>query len=691
MRRIVLVACVLCSLCGAGVRLWGQEPPPKPKSVPQLIEDLRSKDEAQRIQAIQMLAEWGPQAQPALPDLNKIVGSNADFSLRHEAIVCIDHMGSAGKDAVPALTKSLDDQSKIIAYSAAQALGSIGPAAKTAMPALQKMLKAKEQFLAVAAAQALVRIDPDNVEKSGALPVLVAGLSNAYDAVKHEAVFGLTEAGAAAVPEFVKILKKGDNPAKVLACDGLGRIGPAAKDAVPELVKQLDGDPAIAGHAAMALAGIGPAAEAAVPALRKALASSDNTLQLNAAVALGGMGEAGHAAVPDLVKLLKDDDAGVRRIAARSLGGIGPAAADAVPALAEALHDDQGSVTIQAAQALAQVGKAAVPAVAKVLDDEGLRPLAASVLADIGSDAKAAVPGLIKALDDKRDEVRREVCLALASIGPDAKAAEPRLLDMAKNPTEKVRGAVLFALVKMQAKEVVPILKDNLNSDNPILSAVSAWGLIHFDPKNEELIKSAMPRLINMLKHELPLVRREAASALMIAGPHAKSAVPDLVQALQDPESNVRAAVLEALAAIGIEKKTDIAAVVLALQDPDDDVRHGAAFAIGQMGPKAAAAEPELLKWLRGHDQFDQIIGAWALMRVAPNPKIVKEAAPMLITALKSPNTEMRVEAAETLGAHPAAKSPEVLAALTAASKDSDAKVAATAAASLKKLQTASP
>ncbi|HVW01964.1 MAG TPA: HEAT repeat domain-containing protein, partial [Planctomycetaceae bacterium] len=294
-------------------------------------------------------------------------------------------------------------------------------------------------------------------------------------------------------------------------------------------------------------------------------------------------------------------------------------------------------------------------------------------------------------LSDKRDEVRREVCLALAAIGADAKAAEPKLLEIAKNPKEKIRGAALFALVKMHAKEVVPVLKDNLESDNAILSSVSAWGLINFDPKNDVLIKTARPRVTAMLKHELPLVRREAAGALMLAGSRAKSAVPDLVKTLQDPDPAVRGAVLDALAAIGIEKKTDIAAVVLALQDPDDDVRHGAAYVLGQLGPTAAAAEPELLKWVHGHDEFDQIIGAWALMRVAPNPKIVKEAAPFLITALKSPSAEMRLEAAETLGAHPAAKSAEVIAALTAASKDSDAKVAAAAAASLKKLQTASP
>lgn len=67
----------------------------------------------------------------------------------------------------------------------------------------------------------------------------------------------------------------------------LGKIGPAAKEAVPVIAPYLGSDNSqIRYAAAEALGNIGPAAGAAVPALRLALNDKDSLLRLEAAAAL---------------------------------------------------------------------------------------------------------------------------------------------------------------------------------------------------------------------------------------------------------------------------------------------------------------------------------------------------------------------------------------------------------------------
>ena len=65
--------------------------------------------------------------------------------------------------------------------------------------------------------------------------------------------------------------------------------------------------------AAEVLGGLGPAAKDAVPDLVKLLDDPDEGVRWAAASALGGIGPAAKDAAPDLVKLLKDPDEGVRR------------------------------------------------------------------------------------------------------------------------------------------------------------------------------------------------------------------------------------------------------------------------------------------------------------------------------------------------------------------------------------------
>lgn len=76
---------------------------------------------------------------------------------------------------------------------------------------------------------------------------LLAGLPLLFGAAgcnkKQGDMVGTAKPGEPGTPDFgemVKLLKTNDEKAKRLACVGLGRLGAAAKDAIPELEKVRD-------------------------------------------------------------------------------------------------------------------------------------------------------------------------------------------------------------------------------------------------------------------------------------------------------------------------------------------------------------------------------------------------------------------------------------------------------------------
>lgn len=142
-----------------------------------------------------------------------------------------------GQEAVPYLSDRLTVGNNIERETAATTLVSMGPDAANAIPALRKGLQDEIAFVRANCAVVLVQF-PDEVER--AVPVLVKLLSHSDSALQQMAAMNLAVLGDEArlhVAELAEVLKQRPEDQEVLlpVVQLLGRIGPAASPAIPEL------------------------------------------------------------------------------------------------------------------------------------------------------------------------------------------------------------------------------------------------------------------------------------------------------------------------------------------------------------------------------------------------------------------------------------------------------------------------
>jgi len=178
--------------------------------------------------------------------------------------------------------------------------------------------------------------------------------NEADDAVRH--------LGTNCIPILLRMIRQKDSPAKlwlvafaqkhgltkrihfvpaaernVAASRAFIALGDIAKDAVPALVKMYDENLSAESRGAIedALGWIGPAAKSAIPLLVRATTNANPRVRANALWALGEIHAEPELCVPRLTQALNDSDDWARLSAAHALGMFGTDAKSAVPALTE--------------------------------------------------------------------------------------------------------------------------------------------------------------------------------------------------------------------------------------------------------------------------------------------------------------------------------------------------------------------
>lgn len=607
------------------------------------------------------------------------------------AVICFASCSAFAQDQdVAQLTKQLSSGSVEERTKAARILGEVGPAAATAVPTLVKSLESDNAGLRYEATNSLGMINGD---PKIAVPAISKLLKDPLPLLRFAAIEALQRYGRDAktsVPQLKELLNEKEPMLAVSAARAMmeidGGTGPNVAAAQAVLIDGLKSDRSdISAEAVHGLAVIGTPA---VPAIQTLITGHHDQTCVNACDALAAIGAGADKAIEQLVNAAKSTDPALRWHAISALGDVGPAAKSAAPVLIACLSDQDTQVKLSAERSLVKIGKGAVPTLVESLKNESLHSAVASIIGEIGPDAKAAVPALAGMLRSKDPEIRREAILALASIGPEASQTVPELIKLASDKTSPNRPAAAFALGKMGAKEAVPVLKEGMaDKDNQVLRLASVWALLQIEPANADYAKTAVPLLTDALENEKADIRREAARTLGRIGATAKSAVPALQKHLRDPASAVRRESLIALAEIGSDTPTLLVDITRVITEDDPSLRSIAAYALGRLGAAAKSAVPLLRRMLLSRDPHEKTVAAWALVQISPDAETVQSAVPLLVVALKrGESAEFREEAAKALGKI-GANSPIVKDALTAAQKDSDERVRKAAENALKQLK----
>ena len=103
-------------------RLQGQEKQPtKEEKLKALLKHVKDKNESVRLQAVEALADYGPEAKAAIPDLvNALSVKNED--LRLNAAITLGKMGAKAKSAAKALRAAAKDEDESVRAAAREAL-----------------------------------------------------------------------------------------------------------------------------------------------------------------------------------------------------------------------------------------------------------------------------------------------------------------------------------------------------------------------------------------------------------------------------------------------------------------------------------------------------------------------------------------------------------------------------------------
>jgi HEAT repeat protein len=711
MRRsfsVVLIGLIgLGVLVGLAVLLWlrwrgaAGEPLIGTKTEAQWLAELRSSDTEAGARAALALADLGDAGLPVLLAARK----DADLRVHRQAVrglillgaraapALVEALPSSGEraatalvrigpEAIPALLQALRDPEK--AHLAARVLGGMGPRARSAGPALMAVLQDRQSKAEVRAeaAGALGLIGPETVE--GGQPVfdpLVAALASALEdgstLVRLRAALALEEIGPAArlaVPSLVRVARTGDNAVARAACRALGRMDdPAAVSALAARLRNGEGESRE--QAAEALVRLGPLAGPAVPLLIPALLDADQ-----AAAAGSVLRRLGPSAVPGLTRALADSDPGLRRAAALQLARLGNWAQPAVGDLQKALSAP--------------------------------RPLAPLAGITVGVNG---VPGAFwvtlaawAAQDATEGSARRACAVALASIDP--KSAAPALPVLVEALWGDREAALALGGLGAEGAAVVPALLTLLEDDDPLRSALAARALYRMKPPD-----SAIPVLRRLLRKvsqkspaPSPSLRLGIACAMILAriGPGAAEVVPELRALQAIPELRAYAA----LALVRIDREQAGEAVQGLINDLDGGnpaTRAAAVAALIDMGPAGREALPSLRGVLRDPElvldglEVVEGVGPGGALLVPDlvgllsdrDRRVVERAGEVLVQlgapagpgltgALSSPNPQVRAGAARALGQiGPPARS--AVAALKTALDDPEANVRLLAAEAL--------
>ena len=226
---------------------------------------------------------------------------------------------------------------------------------------------------------------------------------------------------------------------------------------MPALIEGLKGDERQAYFTTRSIAVLGPVAKDALPELSKHLDSKNVYLQFSAAAAIARIDSVQAPKMVEMIlKGLKDNKKAyaVRTSAMFALWQIGPAAKKAIPTLEQFLDDEERQVhaalTMLAIDPDSKVAREWISKAFKKIPSMDAHDLV-DALEDRPAEAKLLIPDLIGLLNAKHTYYRSHAASVLGNLGADAKDALPSLKKVAESdPLPDVRETAREAIKKIE-------------------------------------------------------------------------------------------------------------------------------------------------------------------------------------------------------------------------------------------------
>lgn len=273
-------------------------------------------------------------------------------------------------------------------------------------------------------------------------------------------------------------------------------------------------------------------------------------------------------------------------------------------------------------------------------------------------EAKALIPGLIEALRHDDLTVCSTAAKTLAKIGPPA---IPSLTALLHDKDAVIRQNAVYALKEMgkRAKPAIPALLELLRSRSHGILAHAVETLGNIGPEAE----TAIPALVELLRNKdldlpqkewhrsgypCPLlhVRHNIATALAKIGP---AAIPTLLATIREKnrDAMVEPYAVSALGNMGPKARVAIPDLIKMLNDDNSKYLSTVVNALEQIHAEPELVVPALAKTLKNNCRSTRHFAAKALKTFGPK---ASSAVPELIESLKDTDSTVQYAVAEALG-----------------------------------------
>ena len=292
-----------------------------------------------------------------------------------------------------------------------------------------------------------------------------------------------------------------------------------------------------------------------------------------------------------------------------------------IPIFIKLLKDPDPGVETRVLSAITEAGEAAVPGLIEALKNDEAAYWACVVLRQIGPAAKAAVPALAEKLKDSRPDIRIQAILALGAMGGAALPAVPQIGEAVKDEQTCAAATFVLGRLKKIPADAEKVMWANARGNSPFLSTVSIWALTNQHPEDPTLRRAATEHLMGRLKDKDALVRVVAARALAALPPDPEITLPIFEKEMKGADPTTVEHALDALATLGEPAVPNLVDIL----EKHKELRVEAAYTLGQMGPKAAAATDALAKLV---DNENLQVATEAIIALEKSVPVRKQPSP---------------------------------------------------------------